>query len=279
MSLGVLPSDARAQNIDLSAIEANAKVRRQPTISSDDLDECCARTQASPRSPESEPDGRMQSRRTSVTFEDELPGTPITDASSVQSAALSQQSRSRNIRIGSSPESSTQDKRQSTSEVSAPAPKSNVQPHRRATNEAASPSRCSPPGETPRPLKGLKSDYKRSDSSSPPERPFQKAISTTAAAKEPAELRHDPRRSSRRFSILFGTLQIPPESLPSACPAEHDPAYPRERRKPVYQNSGLSLTSLADFDGHIKHMARLDFVYATLSLGGLGMAVSRLLGK
>ncbi len=32
--------------------------------------------------------------------------------------------------------------------------------------------------------------------------------------------------------------------------------------------------SLGDVDRHVKHMAKLDFVFAILSLGGLGVAVS-----
>ncbi len=249
MSLGVLPSDARAQNIDLSAIEANANVRRQPAISNDDLEECGARSQASSHPSESDPDGRMQLRRASVTFQDDLPGTPIT-AASIQSA---------------SPESSPQDKHQSSSEVPASALKSSVRPHRRGSNETALPSRSPPAGVTPQPPNTFETDYKRSGSLSPPERPVQKR-------EEPVEHHH-----GRRFSILFGTSKIP-EPLPPEALAEHGPN-PRTRRKAVYLNRGISMLSLGEVDKHIKHMDRLDFVYAILSLGGLGMAVSQLLGK
>ena len=74
--------------------------------------------------------------------------------------------------------------------------------------------------------------------------------------------------------IRYGTLQVPPEFLPSASSSDIGPRSSRERRMAVFQNRGVSLLSLGDVDRHVKHMAKLDFVFAILSLGGLGVAVS-----
>ena len=59
---------------------------------------------------------------------------------------------------------------------------------------------------------------------------------------------------------------------------EHRPPKNLEIRAPVRSPGARFvlpiLPLLGDVDRHVKHMAKLDFVFAILSLGGLGVAVS-----
>jgi hypothetical protein len=72
---------------------------------------------------------------------------------------------------------------------------------------------------------------------------------------------------------LYGTSNAPLETI-SHLPTTQNQKISTERRKAVFQHRKVSFLTLGEFDLHVSHMARLDAVLATLSLGGLCMAVS-----
>jgi hypothetical protein len=214
MSLGVLPSDAKSQNIDLSAMEASASVRRHPTIACDAPEDGAS---SSTTTFETKHDRRKQSGM-SVTFEDGLPGTPLAANGDAQSPTRtnSLKNSSNTTHACESPaDVSAQDNAEPSAEISAPDPAANTQPLRRASNREAQSSASLSPSSSSDAAQGqlqrsktfkLKfSAPKRSDSTTP-RRPSTRGIGASslaaAAAKEPVEHQHEPARASRRFSIV-----------------------------------------------------------------------------
>lgn len=88
---------------------------------------------------------------------------------------------------------------------------------------------------------------------------------------------NDPeKKTGRRFSVLYGALDVPEEcaSPDTGQSGDSDPNITRKRREAVFLKQQFSSMSLKEIDKHVKDMARIDFAFAMLALGGLGIAVS-----
>ena len=85
------------------------------------------------------------------------------------------------------------------------------------------------------------------------------------------------KKAGRRFSILYGALDVPEEyaSPDTSCQSgDSDPNITRKRREAVFLKQEFSSMSLKEIGKHVKDMARMDFAFAMLALGGLSIAVS-----
>ncbi len=278
LSLGVLPSDAQELGTEISGPVMNSElvVRKQPSI--DGSVEC------SP--PETLVDERKnESRPRSVTFQDDLPGSPIhTSAQSEPSHAsnghLSAQDDlnpnkppppSHSPSVARHPASI----RRSATEY-APTSLSPSSSTAAAISLSAQPPNSPSGGAAPqRRVKTFKIQSevpKRGNSANS----FHASARTNDAAMTSSK-NVQKYQAGRRFSVLYGALDLPEEYNPPENSVQSDDSNPnvrKSRRRGVYLKKQFSSVSLNDIDKHVKDLARMDFAFAMLSLGGLGLAVS-----
>jgi hypothetical protein len=278
LSLGILPSDAKEQSTESSLPEMNSEIVERKPPSIDD-----------PHEPHHLPEtlddeGKSGSRPRSVTFQDNLPGSPMcTPARSAPPHASSDGTEfaAQDQRIPSTPPPPPQSPspghapiRRSKTENAPSMSLSSSLTAAASLSSAASFSNLSSGEERPlRRSKTFKIHFEAPTRSNPAnslDASFRADYAAMTSSNDPEK------KTGRRFSVLYGALDVPEEytSPNTGQSGDSDPNITGKRREAVFLKQQFSSMSLKEIDKHVKDMARMDFAFAMLALGGLGIAVS-----